>query len=204
MRGQRERSGSLFSYVSIEERIPASHPLRRIRKLADQALDRLNPTFCELYAAEGRPSVPPEQLLLASLLQAFYGIRSERLLLEQLHYNLLFRWFVGLSPDDPIWHPKGFVAEIRRIGVTPHVAQNTSRPGGSAIDGRTTRHEGYAKSINARRGIEKVFAWIKQWGGLRQFKLRGTEKGSAVFGLHVIAYNLIRLGNLLRPAMAAA
>jgi hypothetical protein len=67
MRGHRERSGSLFSYVSIEERIPASHPLRRIRKLADQALDRLNPTFCELYAVEGRPSVPPEQLLLASL-----------------------------------------------------------------------------------------------------------------------------------------
>jgi len=65
----------------------------------------LNPTFCQLYALEGRPSVPPEQLLLASLLQVFYGIRSERLLLEQLHYNLLFRWFMGLSPDDVIWHP---------------------------------------------------------------------------------------------------
>ena len=115
MRGHRERSGSLFSYVSIEERIPASHPLRRIRNLADQALDRLNPTFCELYAAEGRPSVPPEQLLLASLLQAFYGIRSERLLLEQLHYNLLFRWFVGLSPDDPIWHPTTFTKNRERL-----------------------------------------------------------------------------------------
>ncbi|MBD1194670.1 IS5 family transposase [Vulcanococcus sp. Clear-D1] len=378
MRGHRERSGSLFSYVSIEERIPASHPLRRIRKLADQALDRLNPTFCALYAAEGRPSVPPEQLLLASLLQAFYGIRSERLLLEQLNYNLLFRWFVGLSPDDPIWHPttftknrerllneqvmgtfleklmaapevkpllsdehfsvdgtllqawashasleridgeddppappsgpgegfgsptggkkrakgdfrgiklsnqthrsstdpdallcrksnahpalpsyrghvlmdnrhaliadcrvtqavgtgerdaaktmaaaipgahqktlgadknydtRGFVAQMRQLGVTPHVAQNTARPGGSAIDSRTTRHEGYAKSINARRGIEEVFGWIKQWSGLRQFKVRGTENVSAVFGLHVIASNLIRLGNLLKPVMAAA
>jgi hypothetical protein len=93
---------------------------------------------------------------------------------------------------------------VRRIAVTPHVAQNTSRPGGSAIDGRATRHEGYAKSINARRGIEKVFGWIKQWGGLRQLKLRGTDKVSAVFGLHVIAYNLIRLGNLLKPAIAAA
>ena len=113
MRGQQERTGSLFSYVSIEDRIPASHPLRRIRKLADQALDRLNPTFCELYASEGRPSFPPEQLLLASLLQAFYGIRSERLLLEQLHYNLLFRWFVGLSPDDPIWHPHHVYQEPR-------------------------------------------------------------------------------------------
>ena len=115
MRGHRERSGSLFSYVSIEERIPASHPLRRIRKLANQALDRLNPTFCELYATEGRPSVPPEQLLLASLLQAFYGIRSERLLLEQLNYNLLFRWFVGLSPDDPIWHPTTFTKNRERL-----------------------------------------------------------------------------------------
>jgi transposase len=115
MRGQQERTGSLFSYVSIEDRIPASHPLRRIRKLADQALDRLNPTICELYASEGRPSVPPEQLLLASLLQAFYGIRSERLLLEQLHYNLLFRWFVGLSPDDLIWHPTTFTKNRERL-----------------------------------------------------------------------------------------
>jgi transposase len=378
MRGQQERSGSLFSYVSIEERIPANHPLRRIRKLADHALDRLNPTFCELYASEGRPSIPPEQLLLASLLQAFYGIRSERLLLEQLDYNLLFRWFVGLTPDDSIWHPttftknrdrllneqvmgrfleklmgapevkpllsnehfsvdgtllqawashasleridgqddpppppagpgegfgapkggtkrakgdfrgvklsnethrssidpeallarkskahpaqlsyrghvlmdnrldlvvdckvsqadgygernaaqtmasdragshqktigadknydtRGFVSEMRRLGVTPHVAQNRARSGGSAIDGRTTRHKGYTQSINARRGIEKVFGWIKQFSGLRQFKLRGTEKVGAVFGLHVIAYNLIRLGNLLKPAIAAS
>jgi transposase len=108
MRVQQERSGSVFSYVSIKDRIAANHPLRRIRKLADQALDRLNPTFCKLYATEGRPLVPPEQLLLASLLQAFYGIRSERLLLDQLHYNPLFRWFVGPSPDDPIWHPTTF------------------------------------------------------------------------------------------------
>jgi hypothetical protein len=105
---------------------------------------------------------------------------------------------------DKNYDTRGFVGEMRRIGVTPHVAQNTARPGGSAIDGRTTRHEGYAQSINARRGIEKVFGWIKQWGGLRQFKLRGTENVSAVFGLHVIAYNLIRLGNLLKPALEAA
>ena len=105
---------------------------------------------------------------------------------------------------DKNYDTKGMVAELRWIGVTPHVAQNTSRPGGSAIDGRTTRHEGYAKSINARRGIEKVFGWITQWGGLRQFKLRGTGKVGAVFGLHVIACNLIRLGSLLRPAMAGA
>jgi transposase len=115
MRGHWERRDSLYSYVSIEERIPGSHPLRRIRKLADQALDRLIPTFCELYASEGRPSVQPEQLLLGSLLQTFYGIRSERLLLEQLHYNLLYRWFVGLSPDDPIWHTTTFTKNRNRL-----------------------------------------------------------------------------------------
>jgi hypothetical protein len=93
---------------------------------------------------------------------------------------------------------------MRRLGVTPHVAQNTARSGGSAIDGRTTRHEGYAKSINARRGIEKIFAWIKQFGGLRQFKLRGRDNVSAVFGLYVIAYNLTRLGNILKPALEVA
>jgi hypothetical protein len=93
---------------------------------------------------------------------------------------------------------------MRRIGVKPHVAQNTARPGGSAIAGRTSRHEDYTKSINARRGIDKVLGWIKHWGGLRQFKLRGTEKVGAVFGLQVIAYNLIRLGNLLKPALEAA
>lgn len=83
---------------------------------------------------------------------------------------------------DKGYDTKGFVAEMRRIGVTPHVAQNTARTGGSAIDGRTTHHEGYAQSIHARRGIEKVLGWIKQWGGLRQFKLRGVGKVSAVFG----------------------
>ncbi len=99
--------------MSIDKRIPASHPLRQIRKLADLVLDRLNPTFCKLYASEVRPSVPPEQLL-----QAFYRIRSERLLLEQLHYNLLFRWFVCLSPDDPSWHPTMFILPRQRAGGT--------------------------------------------------------------------------------------
>ena len=108
MRGQHERTGPLFSYISTEDRIPASHPLRQVRRLADQVLDRLNPTFCQLYPEGGRPSIPPEQLLLALLLQAIYGIRSERMLIEQLDYNLLFRWFVGLNPDDPVWYPTPF------------------------------------------------------------------------------------------------
>jgi transposase len=378
MRGQQERTGPLFSYVSTEERIPKAHPLRQVRRLADQALDRLNPTFCRLYPEGGRPSIPPEHLLLALLLQAIYGIRSERMLIEQLDYNLLFRWFVGLNPDDPVWHPttftknrdrllneelmarflelllaspevkpllssehfsvdgtllrawashssleridgpgddppppcggngfgpapakskkrakgdfrglllsnqthrsssdgearlfrksggtgaflsylghclmenrhglvvasevtpadgygeraaarrmarslvgahrktlgadkgydtRDFVADIRFAGITPHVAQNIQARRRSAIDGRTTRHVGYAQSINARKRIEQVFGWIKQAAGLRQLKARGRSRVGAVFRLHVVAYNLIRLANLLSPREALA
>jgi len=115
MRGQQERTGPLFSYISTEDRIPASHPLRQVRRLADQALDRLNPTFCQLYPEGVRPSIPPEQLLLALLLHAIYGIRSERMLIEQLDYSLLFRWFVGLNPDDPVWHPTSFSKNRDRV-----------------------------------------------------------------------------------------
>ena len=109
------RTGPLFSYISTEDRIPAIHPLRQVRRLADQALDRLNPTFCRLYPEGGRPSIPPEQLLLALLLQAIYAIRSERMLMEQLDYNLLFRWFVGLNPDDHVWHPTSFTKNRDRL-----------------------------------------------------------------------------------------
>lgn len=373
MRGQQERSGPLFSYISTEDRIPRGHPLRQVRRLADLALDRLNPTFCRLYPEGGRPSIPPEQLLLALLLQAIYGIRSERMLIEQLDYNLLFRWFVGLNPDDPVWHPttftknrdrllneelmarflellmaspevkpllssehfsvdgtllrawashssleridgsddeppppsgghgfgsapvkgkkrakgdfrglllsnqthrsssdgearlfrksggtgaylsylghclmenchglvvasevtladgygeraaavrmarslpgahqktlgadkgydtRDFVADIRFARITPHVAQNAGPRRRSAIDSRTTRHAGYAQSVNARKRIEQVFGWIKQAAGLRQLKARGRSRVGAVFRLHVVAYNLIRLANLLSP-----
>jgi transposase len=378
MRGQQERTGPLFSYVSTENRIPAIHPLREVRRLADQALDRLNPTFCKLYPEGGRPSTPPEQLLLALLLQAIYGIRSERVLIEQLDYNLLFRWFVGLNPGDLVWHPttftknrdrllneelmakflelllaapevkpllssehfsvdgtllrawashssleridgmgddlpplgggKGFattattakkrakgdfrglllsnqthrstsddeawlfkkapgvgaflsfmghcvmenrnglvvasevsqatgkaerdaalrmarslrgahhktlgadkgydtrefVAALRIKGITPHVAQNLTRHGGSAIDGRTARHQGYAQSIKSRKRIEQVFGWIKQSAGLRQLKARGRSKVGAVSRLHLVAYNLIRITNLLRAEAVLA
>ena len=97
MRGDDERSEGFFSYVRLETRIPADHPLRTIRELVDTALLKLSPAFDRLYAREGRPSIPPERLLRALLLQAFYTVRSERQLMEQLDYNLLFRWFVGLS-----------------------------------------------------------------------------------------------------------
>ena len=179
MRGQREHSGSLFSYVSIEERIPASRP-HRGHVLMDNRHALI--VDCQVTQAVSTGERDAAKDMAAAIPDA--------------HQKTI--------GADKNYDTRGFVAEMRRLGVTPHVAQNSPRLGGFAIDGRTTRHEDYAKSIHARRGNEKVFGWIKQWGGLRQFKLRGTDKVSAVFGLHVIAYNMIRLGNLLRPAMAAA
>jgi transposase len=108
MRGADEQTSSLFSYVSCEARVPSSHPLRRIRAVVDEALDVLSPDFDGMYAQAGRPSIAPEKLLRALLLQAFYSVRSERQLMEQLDYNLLFRWFVGLSMDAPVWDASTF------------------------------------------------------------------------------------------------
>jgi transposase len=105
----------MFSYVSLEERVPADHPLRAIRRITDRALERLSPRFGTLYVKFGRPSIPPEKLLRALLLQALYTIRSERQLIEQLDYNLLFRWFVGLGIDDRVWSPTTFSKNRERL-----------------------------------------------------------------------------------------
>ncbi|WP_394570380.1 IS5 family transposase, partial [Bradyrhizobium sp. 31Argb] len=107
--------GGLFSYISPEARVPADHPLRKIRQFVRDVLTEMNRDLGKLYASEGRPSTPPEQLLSALLLQVFYGIRSERQLMEQLDYNLLYRWFVGLSPDDPVWDPTTFTKNRDRL-----------------------------------------------------------------------------------------
>jgi transposase len=115
MRGRFQDHTQLFSYVSPERRVPVNHPLRRIRQLVRDILKDLSRSLGELYASEGRPSVPPEQLLSALLLQVFYGIRSERQLIEQLDYNLLFRWFVGLSPDDQVWDATTFTKNRERL-----------------------------------------------------------------------------------------
>src|SRR6185437_11159052 len=115
MRGNDIRRDGLFSYVRPESRIPSNHPLRLIRGVADDALRALDTQFAALYAEGGRPSIRPEQLLRALLLQAFYSIRSERQLMEQLNYNLLFRWFVGLSVDDPVWVPTVFSKNRDRL-----------------------------------------------------------------------------------------
>ena len=356
MRGSDRRTEGLFSYVSCEQRVPADHPLRAILRIADAALAALSGEFRRLYAANGRPSIPPERLLRALLLQAFYSVRSERQLMEQLDYNLLFRWFVGLGVDDPVWdvtvftknrdrllegeiaakflgavlaqpkvkallsdehfsvdgtliqawasmksfrpkdgsgepptpgrngerdfhgekrtnethasttdleaklyrkgkgqaaklgfighalmenrhglivdsrvseangtaeraeaqvmlenvpgrHPitvagdksfdtRGFVEAMRALKVTPHVAQNTTNRR-SAIDGRTTRHPGYAVSQRVRKRIEEAFGWIKEVALQRRARHRGRQRVGWQFTLAAAAYNLIRLPKLL-------
>ena len=115
MRGEDTQNQTLFSYVRTDDRIPSNHPLRLIRQIADAALAALSGQFDAVYASEGRPSIPPERLLRALLIQAFYSVRSERQLMEQLNYNLLFRWFVGLSVDDPVWDPSTFSKNRERV-----------------------------------------------------------------------------------------
>ena len=122
MRGSDEQTGSLFSYVSCEARVPADHPLRLIRAVVDEALDVLSPEFDRLYARVGRPGIAPEKLLRALLLQAFYSVRSERQLMEQIGYNLLFRWFVGLAMDAPVWDATTFSKNRDRL-LDGNVAQ---------------------------------------------------------------------------------
>ena len=108
MRGQDDRSGSLFSYIDLEDRVPADHPLRMIRGIVNEVLGTLSGEFAAMYSSTGRPSIPPEKLLRALLLQAFYTIRSERQLMDQLDFNLLYRWFVGLGVDDEVWDASTF------------------------------------------------------------------------------------------------
>ena len=114
MRGRFRDQGGLFSYLSPETRVPPRHPLRQIRELVRTVLKELSVNFGN-YSSEGRPSIPPEQLLSALLLQVFYGIRSERQLMEQLDYNLLYRWFAGLAPDDPVWNATTFTKNRERL-----------------------------------------------------------------------------------------
>src|SRR5438067_10635622 len=115
MRGDDQQQDGMFSYISPNKRVPQEHPLRRIRSIVDRVLDQLSPRFNKLYARAGRPSIAPEKLLRALLLQLLYSVRSERLLMEQLDYNLLFRWFVGLEMDDSVWDASSFSKNRERL-----------------------------------------------------------------------------------------
>ena len=361
MRGTDVDQGGLFSYVSMESRIPQSHPLRRVRVLLDDALRSISQDFDRVYADGGRESVAPERLVRALVLQVLYSIRSERLLCEQLDYNLLFRWFVGLSMDDRVWDhstftknrdrliqagvarkllrrigrrarregllssehfsvdgtlieawsavksmrrrdgkddppPPGrnphvdfhgerrtnethvaphepqaklfrkgkgqpaklyymghvlmehrlglpidaefteadgfaereagirlikrqssrsrrtlaadkaydtreFVAQCRKLGVTPHVAQNIARSGGSAIDARTTRHSGYLVSQRIRKRIEEAFGWSKDGRPLRKMRVRGYRNAGFMALLTIGCHSLVRVARLLPEPM---
>ena len=127
MRGWDAKSDALFSYVSCEARVPKDHPLRPIRRIVDEALAALSPEFEQLSTKFGRPSIPPERLLRALLLQAFYSVRSERQLIEQLDYNLLFRWFVGLSLDAVVWDATVFTKNRDRLIAGDIAAQLLGR-----------------------------------------------------------------------------
>ncbi len=358
MRGSVPEQSSLLCLMSVEDRIPQDHPLRSIKKMSDEALRELSPVFDQIYASTGRPSVPPERLLKASLLQALYSIRSERALCEQLEYNILYRWFLDMDmleavfvpttfsknrdrllehhvaeqffdavvgqakgaglmssdhfsvdgtmieawasmksfrpkddddddnngwsdfqgekrsnethesktdPEAKLWRKgkgreaklcfagnalmenrngllldfhidpmsgriereaalemlaihvgdnpkatvgadkgydtKDFVAELREFGVTPHVAQNITANRGSAIDGRTTRHWGYAASQKLRKRIEEIFGWMKTVGGFRRTRFRGIARTQMAAYIVAAAYNLIRMVRLM-PADA--
>src|SRR5688572_17648911 len=115
MRGNENQQQPVFSYVSLEERVPADHPLRAIRQTVDEILAQMSARFDSLYATSGRPSIPPERLLRALLLQIFFSVRSERMLMQQLDYNLLFRWFAGLEIDEPVWNHAVFSKNRDRL-----------------------------------------------------------------------------------------
>ena len=115
MRGEDKKQSAMFSYVSLERRIPIDHPLRSIRSMADRALEQMSSTFDQVYSATGRPSIAPERLIRGLLLQVLYSVRSERPLIEQLDYNLLFRWFVGLEMDDEVWDVTVFTKNRERL-----------------------------------------------------------------------------------------
>jgi transposase len=193
MRGADITQATLFSYRTLEDRIPAKHPLCKLRLVVDAILASMHDELDDLYAAMGRHSIPPERLLRASLIQTLFTIRSERQLVQHIDFNLLYRWFVGLTIDDAVWEHSTFSANRDRllneriarshfakvvalaewqdvlsdehfsVDGTPHVAQEAK---GSAIDGRTTRDAGYKTSMKIRKRIEEVFGWSKTVGGL--------------------------------------
>src|SRR4051812_34996258 len=167
MRGIFLDQGALFSYVSPESRVPATHPLRKIRVLVRDVLAELSRSFARLYAKDGRPSVAPEQLLSALLIQALYGIRSERQLIEQLDHNLLYRWFVGLSPDDPVWDPTTFTKNRERLQA------------GEVFKKFMTRllHHPQVKPLLSDEHFSVDGALIEAWASQRSFRPKDGSDG---------------------------
>ena len=165
MRGDDRRPDTMFSYVAPEQRVPADHPLRAIRTMVDTALRELSPEFARLYPPTGRPSIPPEKLLRALLLQMLYSVRSERQLMEQLDYNLLFRWFVGLSMDDPVWDPTVFTKNRERL-LRGDIAR-------AFFERVVAQAQGRHLMSGEHFTVDGTL--IEAWAGLKSFKQKGSR-----------------------------
>ena len=164
MRGDDRHPDAMFSYVAPEQRVPADHPLRAIRAMVDTALRELSPEFARLYPKTGRPSIPPEKLLRALLLQMLYSVRSERQLMEQLDYNLLFRWFVGLSMDDPVWDPTVFTKNRERL-LRGDIAR-------AFFERVLAQAQGRQLLSGEHFTVDGTL--IEAWAGLKSFKKKGA------------------------------
>jgi transposase len=160
MRGDDQQQSGVFSYISAEQRVPQSHPLRGLRKMVDEALKELSPRFAKLYAKRGRPSIAPEKLLRALLLQVLYTIRSERQLMEQLDYNLLYRWFVGLNMDDPMWDVTVFTKNRERL-LKGNIAQAFFQ---------TVLEQARAQSLLSDEHFTVDGTLIEAWAGQKSFQ----------------------------------
>ena len=156
MRGGDKRTGELFSYVDLEKRVRSDHPLRAIRGLVNEALVALN-TFSTLYAPIGRPSIPPEKLLRAMLLQAFYSIRSERQLMERLEYDLLFRWFVGIGVDAAVWDHSVFSKNRDRL-LEGNIAARFLAAYGSAAGEEAAIY----RPLHGRRDVDRSVGFVEE------------------------------------------
>jgi transposase len=162
MRGEIDPQPSMFSYVDLESRIPESHPIRKVRRIVDEALEELEPAFEEMYSDRGRPSIPPEQLLRALLLQILFTVRSERLLMERIDYDLMFRWFVGLGMDDTVWNHSVF-------------SKNRDRLMGYDVDEllfEAIKKQAYARKLLSRDHFTVDGTLIEACASLKSFKPR--------------------------------
>ena len=188
MRGDDSQQAAMFSDISPEERVPQEHPLRAIRVMVEGVLNALSPQFDLLYAHTGRPSIAPEHLLRALLLQVLYTVRSERLLMEQLDYNLLFRWFVGLNMDDPIWDPSTFSKNRERLreGDVAH----------TFFEQVLARARERDLSQRKRKRVEEIFGWLKTVGLLRKTRYCGVARVGWMFTFAAAVYNLVRMRTL--------
>ena len=172
MRGEDSQQHAMFSYLSPEQRVPQDHPLRKLRPLVDQVLQKLSRRFARMYARVGRPSIPPEKLLRALLLQVLYTVRSERLLMEQMDYNLLFRWFVGLNMDDAVWDATVYSKNRERL-LKAEVAEAFFKE----VVGIAKQHGFLSDEHFTVDGT-----LIEAWAGQKSFKKRGDAESSLPAG----------------------